>query len=257
MPSIPEISLTELRILFDMSTARSPRRGIAVVAGAWGNRDLRRLTLAWGAFFLIDSITLVSVSVWAFDQGGASAVGLIGVCSVVARRTGPPVRRMGCGSIPRRRVVGTVFAAELLALLALSAAIGSRCTARSRRLPGRRRQRGPDPIRPAHLALVPLVSRSAEELVAANVTGGAVDGLATLAGPVLAAVLLIAGGPPIATASAAVAAALGLVAVLGVRPASDPRQPPASFPNRRWQRCRAAFVFCGASAIRRWWWAVS
>ena len=36
-----------------------------------------------------------------------------------------------------------------------------------------------------------------------------------------------------------------------------PRQPPASFPNRRWQRCRAAFVFSGTSAIRRSWWAVS
>ena len=78
------------------------------------------------------------------------------------------------------------------------------------------------PYRPAHLAMLPLVARSPQELVAANVAGGVVEGAALLAGPVLAAVLLLLGGPPAALVLALTVALLGCVVVAGVHSPSDP-----------------------------------
>ncbi|HEX6659807.1 MAG TPA: cyclic nucleotide-binding domain-containing protein, partial [Ilumatobacter sp.] len=78
------------------------------------------------------------------------------------------------------------------------------------------------PYRPAHLALIPLAARSPEQLVAANVASGAVEGIATLTGPLLAALLLLAAEPWVPTLAAAGAAGLGVLAVSGLHVTSDP-----------------------------------
>ena len=38
------------------------------VADAWSYSALRRLTVAWSVFFVIDAVSFVALSVWAFDR---------------------------------------------------------------------------------------------------------------------------------------------------------------------------------------------
>jgi MFS family permease len=78
------------------------------------------------------------------------------------------------------------------------------------------------PCRPAQLALAPVLARTPDELVAANVTQMTFEGLATLLGPALAGVVLAASGPP---ATLGVAAAFSLASALlliRVRAPADP-----------------------------------
>ena len=51
------------------------RHRLDAVVDVMRHRDLRRLELGWAAFFLVDAMSMVALSVWAFDRDGASAVG--------------------------------------------------------------------------------------------------------------------------------------------------------------------------------------
>jgi hypothetical protein len=50
-------------------------------------RDLRRLQLGWTAFFIVDAMSMVALSVWAFDDGGATAVGILGLARLLPERS--------------------------------------------------------------------------------------------------------------------------------------------------------------------------
>jgi hypothetical protein len=47
------------------------RQRLEAVRDVVRNTDLRRLELGWGAFFLVEWMTLVRLSVWAFEHDGA------------------------------------------------------------------------------------------------------------------------------------------------------------------------------------------
>jgi MFS family permease len=78
------------------------------------------------------------------------------------------------------------------------------------------------PCRPAQLALAPVLARSPEELVAANVTQMTFEGVATLVGPALAGVVLALSGPPAALGVAAVFSLGSALLLTGVRTDVDP-----------------------------------
>jgi MFS family permease len=78
------------------------------------------------------------------------------------------------------------------------------------------------PCRPAQLALVPLLARSPEELVAANVTQMTFEGLATFVGPALAGVVLAVSGPPATLSVAAAFSLASAVLLTSVRANVDP-----------------------------------
>jgi CRP-like cAMP-binding protein len=162
------------------------------------------------------------VSVWGFDAGGARAVGLLAACRLLPGAIALPFGAWAADRYPRRRVAVIVFSTEAAALLGVAAAmmvdapvgivaviVGSSSVALT-------------PYRPAHLALIPLAARSPEQLVAANVASGAIEGVATLTGPLLAALLLLAADPWVPTLAAAGAAGLGVLAVSGLHVISDP-----------------------------------
>jgi MFS family permease len=202
--------------------AAGARHRLRVAADVWDDGNLRRLTIAWGAFFLIDSISLVAVSVWAFSAAGAGGVGLLSVCRVLPGAFSLPFGAWAADRFSRRRVAVTVFLTEAATLVGVAAAMLVDASIGVLAVIVGLSSVMLTPYRPAHLSLIPLAARSPEQLVAANVVGGAVEGIATLTGPVLAALLLAATGPWLPMLAAAGAAVAGSVAVIGLRVASDP-----------------------------------
>jgi MFS family permease len=192
------------------------------VGDVFRNRDLRRLELAWGGFFVVEWASLLAVSVWAYGHGGATAVGLVGLLRMLPAAVALPFGSAVADRFPRQRVLVVIYVAQALLVAGVAAVV---------------RVDGPPavtyllialvgvaaaPCRPAQLAFAPILARSPEELVAANVTQMTFEGLATLLGPALAGVLLAVSGP---AAALGVAAAFSLASALllaGVHGHADP-----------------------------------
>lgn len=184
--------------------------------------NLRRLQLGWTAFFLVDGMSTVALSVWAFDDGGASAVGMVGLARLLPGAIALPFGAWAADRFPRRRVVTAVFVAIAVSQVLIAIGLASDAPAASVYALVALSSVASTPYRSAQLALGPLVARTPSELVAMNVTAGTLEGLATFAGPALAGLLLIRTNPWVVVVAASFAAAAGCISVANIRVAVDP-----------------------------------
>ncbi|HEY0521294.1 MAG TPA: MFS transporter [Ilumatobacteraceae bacterium] len=186
------------------------------------SRDLRRLQFGWASYFLVDAISMVGLSVWAYRDGGTAAVGAIGVARLLPGAIALPFGAWAADRFSRQRVVTVVFLAVGCAQAATALALATDAPAAIVFVLVAVNSVAGTPYRPAHLALAPLVARSPTELVAMNVTAGTLEGVVTFVGPALAALLLLGGDPWTVLAVSAVAAIGGFVAVTGISVGIDP-----------------------------------
>jgi len=200
--------------------ARSGR--IAAIHGVMRSPNLRRLQLGWAAYFLVDGVSLVALSVWAFEESGTAAVGVLGVARLLPGGLALPLGAWVADRFPRRRVVTVVFATIAATQVAIAAALGADAPIGIVYALVAIGSIAASPYRPAHLALAPLVARSPEELVAINVTAGSFEGIVTFAGPALAALLTVVVDPWFAVAASASAAVVGMFAVARLEVQTDP-----------------------------------
>ena len=189
---------------------------VAAVERVLRNPDLRRLEIAWTLSVAAEWAIVVALLVYAYDLGGAVAVGLLGVARTLPTLVGVPIattfadrgRRtpalaavyLAALATAVATAVGLALDAGLLAILVIAAANAVAFAA----------------IRPIQNAIIPSLARSPEELVAANVTSSAGEGLGVLIGPGFGGILLVFGTPVVAAAGA-VGMALATVAFTQVR----------------------------------------
>jgi MFS family permease len=197
-------------------------RRVEAVADVMRSRNLRRLQLGWASYFLVDGISMVGLSVWAFRHGGTPAVGLVGLARLLPGAIALPFGAWAADRYQRRRVVSVVFLAVTATQAAIAVALAADSPAAVIYALVAFNSVTGTPYRPAHLALAPLVARSPTELVAMNVAAGTLEGLVTFLGPALGALLLLAADPWFVIAASSLAALGGLVAVAGIDVAIDP-----------------------------------
>jgi MFS family permease len=198
------------------------RHRLDAVVDVMRHRDLRRLELGWAAFFLVDAMSMVALSVWAFDHDGATAVGYLGLARLLPGAIALPFGAWAADRFSRRRVVTVVFVAISVTQAAIAIALATHVHAVAVYVLVAVGSVAATPYRSAQLALAPLVARTPGELVAMNVTAGTLEGAATFVGPALAALLLMTADPSFVVLAAAIAAAIGCIAVAGIRVAIDP-----------------------------------
>ena len=199
------------------------QRRVDAVVEVMRSPNLRRLQFGWASYFLIDGISMVGLSVWAFREGGTSAVGLVGMARLLPGAIALPFGAWAADRFSRRpRGLRRLRRGHLRAGRDRGGARGRRAAAVIYLLVAFNSVAG-TPYRPAHLALAPLVARSPAELVAMNVTAGTLEGLVTFLGPALAALLLL-GRRPVGrrSLSSSLAALGGLLAVAGIDITVDP-----------------------------------
>jgi MFS family permease len=195
---------------------------VGAVEDVFRNRDLRCLELAWGGFFVVEWATLLAVSVWAYGHGGASAVGLVGLLRMLPAAVALPFGSAVADRFPRHRVLVVVYVAQALLVAGVAGVIQAKGPAALTYALIALVGVAAAPCRPAQLAFAPVLARSPEELVAANVTQMTFEGLATLLGPALAGVVLAVSGPPAALGIAALFSLASALLLLGVRAPADP-----------------------------------
>jgi MFS family permease len=192
------------------------------VVDVMAERNLRRLQLGWTAFFVVDGMSTVALSVWAFEHGGASAVGMVGLARLLPGAIALPFGAWAADRFPRRRVVTAVFVAIAASQVLIAIGLASAAPAAAVYALVAVSSVAATPYRSAQLALAPLVARTPSELVAMNVTAGTLEGLATFAGPAFAGLLLLRAEPWVVVVAAAVAAVAGCASVAHIRVDVDP-----------------------------------
>ncbi len=171
---------------------------------------------------MVEWASLLAVSVWAYGDGGAAAVGLVGLLRMLPAAIALPFGAAVADRFPRHRVLVVAYVVQALLVGGVAAVIEENGPAALTYLLIAVVGVVAAPCRPAQLALAPMLARSPEELVAANVTQMTFEGLATLLGPALAGVVLAASGPPAALGVAAGFSLASALLLTGVRSPADP-----------------------------------
>jgi predicted MFS family arabinose efflux permease len=154
------------------------------------NSNLRRAQLSFLGAWTAEWAFTVALGIVAYRDGGATAVGLVGLLRMVPSAVVAPLASPLADRGRRERVLVLVSTVRGVATGAAGIVVALN---------------GPVSIvyvlavlstiaatlyRPAHSALLPSLCRTGHELASANVVRGLLDSVATLAGPLLAAVLL-------------------------------------------------------------------
>ena len=166
-----------------------PGQVLAALSAAIRNPDIRRVELAWGAAITAEWAHFVALGVFAYEQGGASAVGIAGLVRLLpaaivapfAASLGDRFRRERfllaltlVGSLALAGSAAAAFADAELLVFAFAALVGLASTL----------------IRPTLQALLPSLARTPAELIASNGATSTIESLGTLLGPLLAGVLV-------------------------------------------------------------------
>jgi MFS family permease len=206
------------------------------------NRDLRRLELAWVGSITGEWAYGVALAVFAYQDGGAAAVGIVYAAVRIPSALAAPFLAMLGDRFPRHRVL---LAADLSRALAMSGAAAVALAG------------GPSlavyalavfvalaskTFRPAQAALLPSLARTPDELTAANVASTAIESTGSFAGPALGGLLLVATSPGVVFATTAATFVWSALLVAGIRPTGVPARPAV-------RRGRAREAFAGFAAI--------
>jgi len=188
-------------------------QAVSALGAVARNENIRRVELAWGAAIGAEWAHFVALGVYAYEQGGASAVGLAGLVRLLpaagvapfAASFGDRYRRerlllamslLGSAALAGSAVAA--FAGERVLVFAFAALVGLSSTL----------------IRPALQALLPSLARTPEELIASNGATSTIESIGTLVGPLVAGVLVAVAstGVVFVAGSAALLVAAGLLA---------------------------------------------
>ena len=169
---------------------RRSAQAVTALRAVFGNENLRRVELAWGASIATEWAHYVALGVFAYDEGGAAAVGIAGLVRMLPAALVAPVAATFGDRFRRERflvaialvgsaALGASAAAfflgrNVVAVFGLAAIVGVTTTL----------------FRPALQAVLPSLARTPEELIASNGATSTIESCGTLLGPLLAGVLV-------------------------------------------------------------------
>jgi MFS family permease len=193
-------------------------QAVAALREVMHNPNLRRVELAWGGAIVAEWAHFVALGVFAYSAGGTSAVGIAGLVRMLPAAFVAPLASSLGDRFRRERFLLAVSVIGFLSLagsavaffagkneplvFGLAAVVGITSTL----------------FRPAMQAILPSLARTPEELIASNGATSTIESLGTLAGPLLAGLLVSLANPGVvfAAAGGAMVVAAGLLAPVRV-----------------------------------------
>ena len=186
------------------------------------NPDLRRVQLAWAAMSFATWAYAIGLGVYAFDIAGAAGVGLVALLRLLPGALAAPFAGLMGDAYSRRRVLIVSAAATALVLAVSAFAAGADGAPAVVFVAATAFALVSAAYLPVQAAILPLLSRTPQELSAANVVLSAMDNAGFVAGALGAGVLLAVSGPEAVFAVAAALAAVATVLVFRVAPDERP-----------------------------------
>jgi MFS family permease len=188
------------------------------------NQGLRRIELAWAASIVGTWAYGIAVIVYAYEQGGATAVGVVGLARWFSAAVASPFAAVLGDRYDRRWVMAgsdiaravliagaalAVFAdAPPFAVYVLAVLVSVVATA----------------FRPAEAALIPALARTPEELTAANVAASTIESVGMFAGPAIGGLLLAGAGTSVTFLVTAAAMLWSALLIAGIRPGGEVKE---------------------------------
>ncbi len=188
------------------------------------NPELRRLQLAWAGSNLGTWGYGIALSVFAYDHGGATAVGVVGLVRLIPAAVAAPFMGVLGDRYPRRLVMAlsdlgrvavvglaaiVIWADLAPAIVYLLAAAGVVISTA---------------FRPAQAAIIPSLATTPEELTASNVVSSSIESLGMFAGPAIGGLVLAFSGPAAVFLLAAATFLWSAVLILRIRVHDDGRE---------------------------------
>ncbi len=209
----------------------------------FGNRNLRLVELTWAGSVISFWAAIIALAVYAYDVGGATAVGILGFVRMLPSIVAAPFLA-ALGDRYRRGLVLLVSGVARTLVMSLTALalfadaptvlIYALATAVTLLFAI---------VRPTQSAMLPSLARSPEELTAANVVLTTIEGAAIFLGPAIGGALLSVTTPDVVFA---VMTGVSLVSVVALALVREPAREPS-----RTSEGRLAQLFGGFSAIAR------
>ena len=172
------------------AVAEQLRESASSFGGVFKNRNLRRINLALGGSVIGDWAYTTAIAVWAYREGGATAVGLFGVVRYVTMVFVGPLLATLADRYPKKRVmvgadvVRAVIVFGAVALIALDGpSLAVYAFALATAWAGQA-------FRPAQASLLPSLAANPQELVGANVVASTIESVGFFLGPAIAGLLL-------------------------------------------------------------------
>ncbi|MGH2920959.1 MAG: MFS transporter [Gaiellaceae bacterium] len=195
-------------------------------AAVFSNPALRRVELSWALSVTAYWVFIVALSLFAYREGGAAAVGVVGLIRVLPSVVAAPFAAMLGDRYPRHRVIffvnlartALILAAAAVALLDVHVGVIYLLTA----LVGLMQSL----FRPTQSALMPSLARSTEELTAANLVLTTIESVGVFLGPAVGGIMLALTGTDAVFVASAVAFLLSALLLAGVRPEREVERAP-------------------------------
>jgi hypothetical protein len=207
---------------------RAVRESSTAVRTVFGNRNLRRIMLAFGGSLIGDWAYATAISVWAYSVGGAKVLAVWAVARFILMAVCTPFAATLVDRHSRKGIMIGVDLARCVLLLVVAATMATVPPLVVFVLAGLASVLG-TPFRPAQRAMMPSLVSRPEELTAVNGTSSTLESLAFFAGPALAAGLLAATSVEVVLVFDAATFLWSAALVYGVRPvlAAQPTRTPA------------------------------
>ncbi len=166
-----------------------------MIAAVVGDRDLRRVEIAFLAFNMSEYATWIALLVYAYARGGAAEAGFVAVLQLIPAAIVAPFGAYAGDRFRRDRVLFIDYIVQAITLGAAGIALLSDApvavvygfaVVASATLTF---------MRPAHNSLLPALTESPGQLTAANVVTGIAEGAGVMIGPLVGGVLIAWSGP--------------------------------------------------------------
>ena len=199
------------------TVAEQLREAGRAFSAVFRNPNLRRVELSWAGTVCAYWIFIVTLGLYAYERGGAAAVGLVALLRVLPSVVAAPFGAMLGDRFPRERVVVAINVARSITIVAAAAAAFLGAPAGVVYALASVMGLLQSIFRPTQAALLPLLARTPAELTAANLVLTTIESVGIFLGPAIGGVLIAVTGTDTVfaiTGAVFLAAALVLVGVV-------------------------------------------
>jgi MFS family permease len=172
------------------SLRRRLSESLRAFAAVFGNPDLRRVEVAWAGSVVGQWGYEVALAVFAYEAGGATAVGLVALVRLLPAAIVAPFAALLGDRYRRKRIMVAADLARVCAMGGAAAAVFAGAPAAVVYALAVLTAVTGTAFAPAQSALLPALARSPEELTAANATSTTLESVGFFLGPALGGLLL-------------------------------------------------------------------
>jgi MFS family permease len=170
------------------------REAGAAFSAVFRNPNLRRVELSWAGTVCAYWIFIVTLGLYAYERGGATAVGLVGLLRVLPSVVAAPFGAILGDRYRRERVVVAINVARSITIVSAAAAAALAAPAGVVYALASLMGLLQSIFRPTQSALLPLLARTPKELTAANLVLTTIESVGIFVGPAIGGVLIAVTG---------------------------------------------------------------